>query len=109
MPETRTVVLYGNSVGLRSIGAFLKGRGELRIVQMDANQPDDAERVRTLAPHALLFDLAAAQPDMMASFFEMYPRLVLIGVNLATGTLLVLSGRSTRGKTMDELMQAIMG
>ena len=92
----RTVVLYGNSLVVSSIGASLQGRAELQVSCVDATLPD-----------VVIFDLAMAQPEFAMVLWKAQPRLLLIGVDLTTGQALVLSGQPSRLLTMDDLLQVI--
>ena len=46
----RTVVLYGNSLVVSSIGASLQGRADLQVSSVDATLPEVMERLRALQP-----------------------------------------------------------
>ncbi len=105
----RTVVLYGNSLVVSSIGASLQGCAELQVSCVDATLPDAALQLIALQPEVVIFDLAVAQPAFAVALWRAKPRLVLIGVDLATGQALVLSGQPSRLLTMDDLLRVIEG
>ena len=81
MAAPSCVVLYGNSVFLAGIRADLKRRAELEVLTVEPDSPDTAGRIHTLNPTAVLFDLAAAQPDFAIPLLRDWPGMILIGVN----------------------------
>jgi len=101
----RTIVVYGDSLIMSSIGAALDRVGQ--VVQLDADQPDTAQQLRTLAPEIVVFDLAHKRADFALELLLEYPALLLIGVDLGRDCMLVLSGRQPRLLTMDDLLQVI--
>lgn len=103
----RTVILYGNSLVVSSIGASLQGRVGLHVLLLDAALPDAAQRLSALQPDAVIFDLATTQPDFAIALWKARPSLVLIGVDLTTGQALVLSGQASRALTTDDLLHVI--
>ncbi len=107
MPEIRTVVLYGKSLAVSSIGASLQGRAGLQVLPLDTALPDMAQQLSALQPDILIFDLATTLPNDAIRLWEALPALLLIGVDLAKGTALVLSGQPARALTTDDLVQVI--
>jgi hypothetical protein len=107
MPEIRTVVLYGNSLAVSSIGASLQGRAGLQVLPLDAALPDAAGQLSALQPDILIFDLAATLPNDALRLYKARPALLLIGVDLATRSAVVLSGQPARALTTDDLVQVI--
>ncbi len=103
----RNVALYGNSLVVSSIGASLQGRAGLEVSSADAALPDAASQLRALQPDVIVFDLTVAHPEFAIALWRAQPRLLLIGVDLATGHSLVLSSQPSRLLTMDDLLQVI--
>jgi hypothetical protein len=103
----RTVVLYGNSLVVSSIGASLQNRADLQVVSIDATLPDAAQRLGALRSDVVIFDLATAQPEFPIELWKAKPQLLLIGVDLTTGQALVLSGQPSRLLTVDDLVHVI--
>jgi len=109
----QTVVLFGSSLVVSSIGASLQGCSGLQVMAVDleasatAAMPSAAQRLAALRPDVVLFDLAAAQPDFAITLWKAQPDLLLIGVDLATNQALVLSGQPTRALTTEDLLQVI--
>jgi hypothetical protein len=109
LTKTQTVVFYGSSLALASMGAVLGEREELRVEYIEARRPEDALQLKALHPDVVLFDLATTQPEFILSLFQARPTVRLIAVDLAGGRLLALSGRELRGLAAPDLLQAILG
>jgi hypothetical protein len=103
----RKVALYGNSLVVSSIGASLQGRAGLRVVSVDATQPNAAQQLDQLQCDVVIFDLATARPEFAIDLWKTHPQLLLIGVDLTTGQALVLSSQPSRLLTMDDLLQVM--
>jgi hypothetical protein len=103
----RTVVLYGNSLVVSSIGASLQGRADLQVSSVDTTRPQAEERLRALQPDVVIFDLAAARPEFAIDLWQAQPHLLLIGVDLLTHRALMLSGQPSHLLTLDDLLQVI--
>ncbi len=56
-------------------------------------------------PNVVLFDLAGAQPDFTIAVLRKHQGLLLIGVDLTTGKMLVMSGEESRLLTTEDLVQ----
>jgi hypothetical protein len=100
-----TVVLYGNSLALSGIGASLEAHAGLRLVRVNAAD-ESAEALRELGPDVVVFDLATAQPDVVA-LWRRDPRVLPIGVDLLKHQVVVFSGKSSRALTTDDLLRII--
>ncbi|MEW5831206.1 MAG: hypothetical protein AB1846_20120 [Chloroflexota bacterium] len=107
MTNTRTVILYGNSLAVSSIGAILRARPGLRLLPLDAALPGAAEQLEALRPDVILFDLAAVPPEFPVSLLREQPELLLIGLDAARDKLLLFSSRPARSLTNDQLVQEI--
>jgi hypothetical protein len=103
----RTVVLYGNSLVLSSIGATLRDRPDLKVLALDATAPGAAERLRTLAADVVIFDQATTPPQLAILLCEVKPDLLLIAVDFKTSHALVLSSQSSQVLTTDDLVHVI--
>jgi hypothetical protein len=101
------VALYGNSLVVSSVGASLQNRAGLELVRLDASVPDAAQRLKALHPDVVLYDLATAQPDFAIALLKEHTRLLLIGVDLTSAKMLVLSGHESNMLTVDDLLQVI--
>ena len=99
------VVLYGNSLALSGVGASLEAHPGLHVVRVDATGESD-EALRELEPDVVVFDLATAQPDVVA-LWRRDPPVLPIGVDLLNQQVVVFSGKSSRALTTDDLLRLI--
>ncbi len=101
------VVLYGNSLALSGVGASLEGHPGLDLVRVDATEAS-AESLHELRPDVVVFDLATAQPDVVA-LWRRHPPVLPIGVDLLKHQVVVFSGKPSRALTADDLVRVIEG
>ena len=99
------VVLYGNSLAVSGVGASLEGHPGLQLVRVDATDAS-AEALGELEPDVVVFDLATAQPDVVA-LWQRHPRVLSIGVDLLTQRAVVFSSQPERVLTTDDLLRVI--
>lgn len=107
MAEESCLVLYGNSVFLAGIKSEFQRRESPAVITVEAGHPDASGHISALNPRAVLFDLAAAQPDFAISLLREQPGLLLIGVDPSSDRLLVLCGRPAQASSMSDLVEVI--
>ena len=95
----RTLALCGNSVALSSIAASLQARVGMRVLP--------ADQLGTVQPEVVVFDLRAGHLDSLTANWQAKPHLLLIGLDLAEGGALVISGQASRALTVEDLVQFI--
>ena len=105
--KTRTVVLYGGNLVMSTIGASLEQKPEFRVQRIDGRLPGILDALEAALPDAVLFDLAAGQPDFAINLLRKHPTIMLIGVDLLDNKMLVLSGEQSRLLTADDLAQVM--
>jgi len=109
MDKIRTVVLYGSDLVVSTVGENLRGREGFQIFQIDPLLPDALQRLDGARPDVVLFDLAGAQPDFTITALRKNPGLLLIGVDLGSDKMLVMSGEESRLLTTEDLIQMMEG
>jgi hypothetical protein len=102
-----TVVLFGNSLALSGVGASLEAHPGLRIVRVEEVDAS-AAALRELEPDVVVFDVATAQPDVVA-LWRRHPRVLPIGVDLLKHQAVVFSRQSARALTTEDLLRVIEG
>lgn len=108
MEKTRKIVLYGSDLVVSTIGANLQGLTGFEMVQIDPLLPDALPKLAAALPDVILFDLAGVQPDFtIVNMIMKNPGLLLIGVDLDTGKMLVMSTKESRLLTTDDLLAMI--
>jgi hypothetical protein len=105
MERTRRIVLYGSDLVVSTVGANLRGRVGFQILQIDPLLPDALQRLDAACPDVVLFDLASTQPDFTVAALRKHPGLLLVGVDLKTDKMLVMSGEESRLLTTDDLVR----
>ncbi len=103
----QTVMLYGNSLVVSTIGASLNGCREFQVQHIDPAMPGVKQRLSDLQPDILIFDLAVMRPEAAIRLWKILPHLLLIGIDLAADRMIVLSDRSARALTTGDLLQVI--
>jgi hypothetical protein len=103
MDTIRKVVLYGSDLVVSTVGAGLRGRAGFQTLQIDPLLPDAMQRLEAARPDAVLFDLESTRPDFTITALRKTPGLLLIGVDLRTGKMLVMSSEESRLLTVDDL------
>ena len=101
------MVLYGNSLALSGVGASLEAHPGLHLVRVDAADAS-GEALRRIEPDVVVFDLATAQPDVVA-LWRRHPHVLPIGVDLLKHQAVVFSRQSARVLTTDDLLRVIEG
>ena len=100
----RKIVLLGSNLVVSTVGASLQGRSDLQLTQIDALASDALQRLEAARPDIILFDLAAAQPEFAIAVLSKHPGLLLIGIDLKSDKMLVVSGEESRLLTTDDLV-----
>ena len=107
--KTRTVVLYGGNLVMSTIGTILQEKPEFQVQQIEEVLPDIIDKLEADPPDVILFNLAKAQPDFAIALLRNHPTIMLIGVDIESNKMLLLSGEQSRLLTTDDLVQAIQG
>ena len=63
--------------------------------------------MNALQPDIVFVDLTIPQPDPIVALWKIRPEVVLIGVDLATDRMLILSGHSARALTIEGLLETL--
>src|SRR3990172_3862922 len=107
MMQTKKVVLYGSSlfiVGLEASLAAVPGLGNQRV---DVQRDDSLDRVRAAAPEVIVVELGAAPGDQAFTLLKEFPGVVLIGLDLESDQLLVLSAHQQPSQAAADLVEVI--
>jgi hypothetical protein len=108
MTDIRTVVLYGNSLFMAGVEAGLKNRDEIEVIHIDASLPSAVRDLDDLDPTAVIFDLSSPPPLRFGlPFIREHLGLPLIGMDVTSNTVLVLSCRQYTALTASDLAQII--
>ena len=103
------VVLLGTSLSTASIGAALADRPDLALFPVELARDDTLTWVDALRPDVVLFDLAAGLPNFALRHLAACADLSLIGFDLETQKMLLLSGTQAAFLTTEDLVRAVKG
>src|SRR5512136_1124798 len=103
---TRTVLLYGNSLMVTSIGATLLGRPGLHLVQATADATAVIERLCSM-PDAVIFDFVATPLDALLPFLRQQAAPLLIGLDMQNDRMFVVSGQQPIMQSARDLLRLI--
>jgi len=112
MEDQHVVVLYGNSLFMAGVEASLRGQPGLDVVRIDTTLPNVAQRLDALHPDVIIFDLTTSNSPFSdlhfpSSILQEHPGLSLIGLDLNSNQVLVLSGQQHTVLAADDLAQVI--
>jgi hypothetical protein len=105
--NTRTVALYGGNLVMSTIGASLQQRPEFQVQRIEGLVSEILAKLDAAPPDVILFDLAAVMPDFAIPLLHTHPTIMLIGIDLVTNKMLVLSCEESRLLTADDLVKVI--
>lgn len=106
----RRIVLYGRSVALNSIAAALAVLPELDLLYAPVALETPAEvatRILAFEPSAVIFDLAAGLPAAEVLRLLAHQHVTLLGFDLGSHHMLVLSGEHVELQTLDDLARVL--
>jgi hypothetical protein len=107
--KTRKVALYGSEISMSAISASLQNNPQFQVRQIEGSPPDMMKKLEISPPDVILFDLAAGQPDFAVPLLRNHPEIMLIGVDLMSQKMLVVSGEHSRLSTAQDLAKVIEG
>jgi hypothetical protein len=105
----RRVIVCGNHLAMSTIFATLREKPGFCVQQVGGHLSDVIQSMEVDPPDVLLFDLAVAQPDFVIPLMRKHPTVMLVGVDLISNKMLVLSGEHSRLLTAEDLMHVIEG
>ncbi len=107
MEKVKIIAVYGGDLVMSSFCASLQKRPEFELQDLKGWSSDGIDTFAAVLPDAILFDLAAGQPDFAIPLLQKNPTILLIGVDLASHKMLVLSGEQSCLLTADDLMHVL--
>ncbi len=107
MTQTKKVLLCGNSLFLAGLQASLESASGLQLARVEARSDPLWKRLGEEPPDVLILELGTLPGDFCLTLLKEFPHLMLLGLDLESDRLLVLSGQSRRALTADDLLQVI--
>jgi DNA-binding NarL/FixJ family response regulator len=105
--NTRTVALYGDNLVMSTIGASLQQQPGIHVQRIEGLPSEVVTKLDAAPPDVILFDLAGAQPQFTIPLLQNHPLITLIGIDLASNKMLVVSSEQSRLLTADDLLKII--
>lgn len=106
METSKRILLYGNSLILGSIGDSLRRCPQFEVMTL-LPPLEEMQKLDSLKPDILLFDLETTRPEAVFSLLEGHANLQLIGISPDVNLVKVWSIRELREVSMQDLFQVI--
>ncbi len=104
--ETRTIILFGQSMLLSLVAASLSKNDNLHVLQVSK-----WKEVTAFAANChldvLIYDLAAASESNILTLLFNNPLLLLIGLDVETNRAVLLVGKETRSLTLERVEEIV--
>ena len=106
MKERRTVALLGDSLLMDAVEAGLSDKQEFGVARFYTPIGGE-ERLSSLNPDLLIFDLDTPDPGFIVRLLRDQPGVPLLGLELSSSKVIAISSQQQTPLTADELAQMI--
>jgi len=107
MEERRMVVLFGDSLLMDTVEASLGNRQELGVMRIHTTVTDVEERLKSICPDLIIFDLDAPHSQFVLPFLRDQPGVPLLGLDVTCSRAIALSSQHYITLTANDLVQVI--
>lgn len=107
MNKQQLVVLFGDSLLLDSVEASLTQRDLLSVLRLRTAAPEVAERLNTLNPDLVIFDLDGRNFRSLVPFLRMQPGVALLGLDINSHQAVGLTAQTHPVHNFDDLKYLI--
>ncbi len=107
MKDRRIVVLFGESLLMDSVEASLGGNHQVALVRIRTAIADICDRLVSLRPDMVIFDLDSLHTRFVVPFLRKYPGTPLLGLDVNCSKVVVLSSQQYTVLTVDDLSEMI--
>lgn len=107
MDERPVVVLLGDSLLMDGVAMSLGDGWRLGVVQMDTSGTDIGERIKSLNPELIVFELDGPRSPTLSTLLTEQPGTMLLGLDLDSSQVIVLNGSRHPARNMKELGQLV--
>ena len=103
MEERPKVVFVGDSLLMEGVAAGLASWQTLAVIRLECDAGDIEERLRSLAPDVIIFELDSPPSPIILSLLIERSQILLIGLDLDSSRVIVLDSHPQVARTMNEL------
>ena len=107
MEERRIVVLFGDSLLMDTVEASLGDRQDLGVMRIHTTIPNVVERLKSLCPDLIIFDLDAPHSQFVLPLLRDLPGVPLLGLDVTCSKAIALSSQHYITLTANDLAQLI--
>jgi hypothetical protein len=107
MENRYMVVLFGSSLLMDTVEASLE-KHELGLLRMHTSVTNLKERLQALSPDLIIFDLDVPLSEVIISLLIDQPGTPLLGLDVTSSRVVVLSSRQHKVMTANELAHVIL-
>lgn len=107
MEKRRIVVLFGDSLLMDTVAAGLSDKQELGVMRIYTPITGVEEQLMSLSPDMIIFDLDAPHLEFMIHFLRDHPGVPLLGLDVTSSKVIVISSQQHTTLTADDLAQMI--
>ena len=107
MENRWTVVLFGSSLLMDTVEASLGDQRELGVLRIHTTVVDVKERLGSLRPDLVIFDLDVPHPQLILSLLKDHPGVPLLGLGVTRSTVVALSSERYDVLTANDLAEVI--
>jgi hypothetical protein len=107
MKKRPLVVLLGDSLLIDTVEATLGDNQDLGVVRMHTTVTDVGERLKSLNPDVIIFDLDGPHSQFVLPFLRERPGVPLLGLDITCNRVIGLTGQHYTTLTMNDLTHVI--
>jgi hypothetical protein len=107
MGNQRLVVLFGDSLLMDGVEASLAVMPELGVMRIHTTVQDVRECLMSLRPDLVIFDWETSQAQLLVSVLRDQPGVTLLGLDVTSRKVVVVSSHQFTPLTADDLAQVI--
>lgn len=107
MEKQRRIVLVGDSLLLDAVESSLNDNLKLGLQRIHSKNGQTAERLLTMAPDLVIFDLSTSELQSIVPLLKDHPQVQLIGLDACCSQVVALSGQPYTTPTASDLVSVI--
>ncbi|MGM0401483.1 MAG: hypothetical protein ACQEQT_09315 [Chloroflexota bacterium] len=109
MDRRKRVVVYGSSLHMAGITASLTADTGLAVIRINPGDPGALQRLKERNPAVIIFDMGDTDLGLDIDLLRDQPCMLLIGVDVSSDELLILSSQPAQAHSVSDLVDIIRG